>query len=367
MKKILPIICLFCTARLLAQSSGDGPLKVFGYFQNIVQQESLNRKIGVLNTFALQQLNLFLQKDLAKNWTSLINIEILNNYSSARQWGALNLQEAWVRYRHSAALSIKFGLHTPVFNHLNEIKNKTPLLPYIIRPIAYETSFEEFITVDEFAPDRANIQISGYVPWRGVKVDYAVFGGNGPNINSDPGKGQTGIDTTGTMMAGGRFGLRCKGLKAGLSFTYDRYSQLAAIEDIKIPGRDDYGEIPRVRFGIDAQYHFDRAGIESEYIHVNYHDKNDEINFDRDFFYTTVNYEYREWFSAYLTYWLIQQQALPVKSKMTVYSLGVSCPVGERITLKLQSGKVLSNTWLNKVNIGRARGNYYDAAISVFF
>ncbi|KAA3616587.1 MAG: hypothetical protein DWQ05_12720 [Calditrichaeota bacterium] len=366
LKKII-LFTFVVTLPLAAQSSGENGLKVFGYFQNIFQQESLNRSTGVINTFALQQLNLFMQKDLAKNWTSLINVEILNNYSSSRHWGAINLQEAWIRYRHSAAFSIKFGLHTPVFNHLNEIKNKTPLLSYIIRPLAYETSFKEFITVDEFAPDRAYLQVSGYIPWRTVKLDYAIFGGNGPNVNSNPEVGQTGVDTTGAMMIGGRFGVRHAGLKAGLSFTWDRYSQLASIDDLAVPADRDYGEIPRIRFGIDAQYQWNQFGIENEYIHVNYHDENDEINFDRDFFYSTINYEHREWLNSYFSFWLIQQHASPVKSEMGVFSLGISCPIGDRITIKLQTGKVKTQAWVADKLTLEARGNYYDAAISVFF
>ena len=97
-------------------------------------------------TFNLQQLNMFFQRDITQQWTSFVNVEILNNYSSSRQWGALNLEEAWVKYRRNNFFSLKLGLQIPIFNNLNEIKNRTPLLPYIIRPLVYETSMSEAIS-----------------------------------------------------------------------------------------------------------------------------------------------------------------------------------------------------------------------------
>ena len=140
------ILCflLLATASAGAQSQ-EKPLRIFGYFQNSFQQWTAFEFRPKQNSFSLQQLNLFFQKDLGTNWTAFVNFEFLNNFSSSRQWGSANLEETWVKYRASMRFNLKLGLLVPIFNNLHEIKNRTPLLPYIIRPLAYETSFSEFI------------------------------------------------------------------------------------------------------------------------------------------------------------------------------------------------------------------------------
>jgi len=65
----------------------DTPLKVFGYFQNSLQQWTAFQYHPAQNSFGLQQLNLFFQKDLYRNWTAFVNFEALNSFSSSRRWG----------------------------------------------------------------------------------------------------------------------------------------------------------------------------------------------------------------------------------------------------------------------------------------
>ena len=157
--------------------SEETPIRIFGYFQNSLQhwtaldfetshpQFSAPERRPAQNSFNLQQLNLFFSKNLARHWRAFVNFEILNSFSSQRQWGAINMEEAWVRYKASDRLNLKLGLLIPVFNNLNEIKNRTPLLPYIIRPLVYETSFSEFFgAVEEGTPARAFAQASGVIP-----------------------------------------------------------------------------------------------------------------------------------------------------------------------------------------------------------
>lgn len=150
---LLPILLVW--ANLCFAQSGETPVKLFGYFQNSLQHWTTFEDREKQNSFSLQQLNLFVQKDLNRNWTAFVNLEFLNNFSSNRQWGAANLDEAWVRYRSSNKFNLKLGLQIPEFNNLNVIKNRTPLLPYIIRPLVYETSFSAFIKIEEFVPPRA--------------------------------------------------------------------------------------------------------------------------------------------------------------------------------------------------------------------
>ena len=127
--------------------SESRPLEIFGYFQNEFEHQH-HTDSGSFNTFALQELNLFFRKDLGKGLTSFVNLEAINNFSSSKRWGSLDLQEAWVRYKVGRRLNLKFGLQIPIFNNLNEIKNRTPLLPYVIRPLVYEASFSDIIPLD---------------------------------------------------------------------------------------------------------------------------------------------------------------------------------------------------------------------------
>ena len=166
------------TAVLLCAGSALGAdpdgLQIFGYAQNSfyhidndphgasdddVEVESLAQSEDNPdrreNSFQLQQLNLFLKKQLSPSWTSFISLEMVNSYSSFRDWGAFNLEEAWLRYRLSKELNLKLGLQIPTFNNFNEIKNRTPLMPYVVRPLIYETSFQEIIPLEMFAPERA--------------------------------------------------------------------------------------------------------------------------------------------------------------------------------------------------------------------
>jgi hypothetical protein len=109
----------------------DGDLQVFGFFQNAFIHQTeytatppFNGE-SARNSFSVQQHNLFFRKDLDRNWRAFVNHKGFNSFSSSRRWGSLNLEEAWVRYRANS--------------NLNEINNRTPLLPYIIRPLVYDT------------------------------------------------------------------------------------------------------------------------------------------------------------------------------------------------------------------------------------
>ena len=261
------IALLLTIATANSTTAEDDRLRIFGYSQNIFQQvdqkvrfpDQTSRQVD-LNSFILQQLNIFLQKPVSERWTSFVNLEMINSYSSFRRWGAFNLEEAWVRYRMNRAFSLKLGLQIPIFNHFNEIKNKTPLIPYIIRPLVYESSFNEIIPLDEFTPTRAFVQAYGSVPKGEAKMDYAVYLGNSPNINDNPGNtgviddgenSQTGIDTTATLLIGGRLGLRYQDLKFGVSATHD-YTNLFQTGSGSLGHEPaDFKEVRRIRLGTD--------------------------------------------------------------------------------------------------------------------
>jgi len=364
---------------------GPTPIRIFGYFQNSFShqtsyQAEFDRQTE-RNSFNLQQLNLFFQKDLGRNWTAFVNFEFLNNFSSSRQWGDANLEEAWVRYRANEKFNLKLGLLIPIFNNLNEIKNRTPLLPYVIRPLVYETSFSEFVAVSEYLPTRAYIQAYGFIPVKAMKLDYAVYLGNSPNLNNQPSRGQTGVDTTNTFLVGGRVGLRMGELKLGVSATRENVNGFPTVEaDLGEPPVF-FDEAPRTRFGGDLSYHIGNVSFESEFIIVRYDDKFPDVSIDKEFFYATLGYRITEKLLMYASYWLNQEdftqdlrtisERFPVESgtgEIKVPTIGAAYHLNDRITFKAQFAPVDIESDISALSIFQEiEYNFYGAAVSIIF
>ncbi len=378
--------------------SGESPINIFGYFQTSLQHwtkfdvESTHPQFGLpdgrpaQNSFNLQQLNLFFSKNLARRWRAFINFEFLNSFSSGRGWGAAKLEEAWVRYKAGDKFNLKVGLLIPTFNNLNEIKNRTPLLPYIIRPIFYETSFSEFFdNFEELVPDRAFAQAAGVLPAGRANFDYAVYLGNSPNINNQSEVGQTGVDTTDTFLVGGRIGIRGKDLKIGLSATRENVNLLAA--DFNIDGQSgflvDFKETPRVRLGTDLSFHLGKLYFEGEFIAIRYDDQEPEVSIDKDLFYATLGYRFDEKWFAYANYSSIRGDFPFVatidqtsftdigRTKIITPTVGIAYNLDDRITLK---GQFLSGTIQNEfpllqsiLLVQKQKFKIISAAVSVFF
>ena len=280
--------------------SGEWPIEIFGYFQSKFQYQTIREDEPEQTSFSLQQLNLFFQKELAQHWTAFVNFEILNNFSSSRQTGAINLEEAWLRYSSSEKFNLKLGLLLPIFNNLNEIKNRTPLLPYITRPLIYETSFGEIVEVEEFLPARAFVQTYGFITFGQAKLDYAFYVGNSPNIDNESDRRLiTGIDTTDTFLAGGRVGVRFKELKFGLSATHDKTNRFQGFELFFGGPPSRFIEVPRIRFGGDLSYNLGQFSFEGEFVTLTYDEDAAELDFDKKFFYGTLGYHITERLFAY--------------------------------------------------------------------
>lgn len=266
----------FLTALLLAvpgrQAKGQvlEDLRVFGYFQSYFSHVDgntilLTRNIPATdrrNTFNQQQLNLLFAKDLADSFSAFANVELTNSFSSKDGWGSVKLEEAWVRYNHSSALNVKAGLQIPTFNNLNEIKNRTPLLPYIFRPSVYEAAYDEFLPTRVFVPNQAYVQVYGGIPLGGTRLDYSVYVGNQDAFITDTTwvSAVTGVDTTKALMVGGRLGLRHRSLKLGVSGTTDN-------DNLDFLG---LGAVRRFRLGADLSFTFERFFFEGEFIAIRY-------------------------------------------------------------------------------------------------
>ncbi len=345
-KRMIILLFLFFNTAAFSQVS-ESPINIFGYFQNQFKQEDNPSLNSESNTFLVQQLNLFFQKDLLKNWSAFVNIELLNSFSISRNTGAINLEEAWAKYRLNSKFSLKLGMLIPTFNHLNRIKNRTPILPYIIRPLIYESSLSEIVPVDEFIPSTAFIEVSGILPIANkLKFDYAVFAGNSPNISTQSQAGQSGIDTTATFLLGGRIGVRYNELKFGLSSTYDKSNNFQnQFPDLTTV---DLTEIPRLRFGLDLAYEFGPIWFQSEYINLQYDESTDLINLDKDFLYATLGWRITDALNIYGGFWQTQvhinrplvestnNEIQEFVEKTVNLSFGLAHHLNDRIVLKGQ-------------------------------
>ena len=341
------ISCLLSFSNVTAQ---DEKLEIFGYFQptyyhdfekfsDSVGQDSTNRS----GSFAVQQLNLFMQRDLGDKWLGLVNVEFINSYSSSRKWGSLNLEEAWVRYRRSQKFNLKIGLHIPTFNHLNEIKNKTPLLPFITRPLAYETSLGEALPLEELAPSHAFISAYGTEPLGAFKLDYSAYIGNSPNIatTDEIADGTvSGTDNSESILFGTRLGFRWKTVKMGFSATQDFNSRLQSLS--QAPGFDSsqYSDVPRIRAGTDFSWDWKRIYSESETTLVKYYNLPDGIGQEFDFSYSLLGYDISDRWSVYTMTSVIGVEAelddVEAKTEVWAWSPGFVLQALDRISFKGQ-------------------------------
>lgn len=207
-------VWLSFTTGLFGQS-GPSELRVFGYFQPQFMYQNGPEGEGAYTSFLLQQLNILFQKDLGKGLSSFVNIEAVNSFSTRDGWGSMRIEEAWVRYRTSRAFSLKAGLQIPIFNNFNEIKNRTPLIPYVIRPVVYESSLSSVLNNPLSVPQQAFLQAFGWAPRGSWKFDYAAYLGNTDHVVSSFGgpvediervNVSAGIDTSAAALFGYRPG-----------------------------------------------------------------------------------------------------------------------------------------------------------------
>ncbi|MFQ5627759.1 MAG: porin [bacterium] len=385
-KQILCILIAIAGFSNVHAQLSDPPLQIFGYFQNSFTHQTLSEDDPEQNSFNMQQLNLFFQKKLGKNWRAFVNFEFINSFSSSRQWGAANLEEAWAAYSKNEKFNLKLGLLLPIFNNLNEFKNRTPLLPYVIRPLAYETSFQEFLPVEDFAPARAFVQAYGFLATKKFKFDYAAFLGNSPNIAAqnplEPDeRAQTGIDTTNSFTVGGRLGLRYNDdFKVGFSTTQDKTNIFANIQDDLFLPSSQFGNVTRRRYGGDLSFNLKKISFESEFILVRHDEDFEQADLDRDFYYLTAGYRINEELFIYASFWHArldytiaailddQVSVIVVKGDVDVPNIGFAYNLNDRITLKGHFAKVDEFEQVPTLQIYESDKFYHlNAAISIFF
>lgn len=278
----------------------------------------------VYNFMGIGQLNIMMAKQFNPEFSAFVNFEFINDYSSDKGFGSFNLQEAYIRWDYRDFMKVKFGMLIPKFNNLYEIYNRTPLLPYLIRPKAYEANWGNLIDVFDFLPQKALIQIDGNIPTGPVTLQYAVWAGNPPSslISSSendliPGYTAYGQSAINFMSFGGRVGVINSYLKAGVSVTRDRENRRNIIIDWD-ENTADFGDLDRLRVGADLSFSIGDLKVEGEYIMtkstttaemdaslIEWNAESPDLigsDFDKYFYYVAATYSFSEKFYAFVMY-----------------------------------------------------------------
>ena len=377
-----------CAPALRAQSADD--LRVFGYFQTQFRHASESAQVNLpggvtvpvyipenVNSFSLQHLNVLFAKNLSERFSAFVNLEFINTYDSDRKWGSFGVQEAWVRYRHDRRFDVKVGALVPTFNNLNTIKNRAPLLPYIIRPFVYENSYASVLAIAEFVPQQAFVELSGSVPAGDATFDYAAYMGNSEAENVISASLLTvpsATDTSSAKLFGGRVGARWNGVKVGVSAAIDRDNLNRAPYAM--------GEVDRLRLGADASFALSRFFGEGEYIRVSYNPNDTQQarldalpaatqgmvpgKLGRTFYYALLGVDLTDALFAYGTYDLQKDEATSLTGAVEgfdLYSGGAGYRINDALTVKAQYIHVHTRSERG-LDFG---GNYVFGALSATF
>ncbi|HEX2981945.1 MAG TPA: hypothetical protein VHO28_00225 [Ignavibacteriales bacterium] len=307
------------------------------------------------------QLNLFFAKNFGDDFSVFTNLEFINNYSSDKQFGSFNLQEAYLKWDYRDFLKIKFGMLIPQFNNLFEIYNRTPLLPYIIRPKLYDATSGNLVDIFDILPQKALVQLYGFIPASSVNFEYALFVGNPPNkfLSSPdndllPGYVAYGQSSKNYLSYGARLGVRTGDFRLGVSGSMDKDNKQNFIknsnEDVA-----NLGDLDRYRIGADINFKYGDFELSAEYLLVKTtlpSDKQDSLNawheadpyfigdsFDKTFYYATLQYNISDKFFSYVMYDYLNDKADPYYFGLDGYygvHIGGGYYANDSIILKLQ-------------------------------
>ncbi len=312
------------------------PIEIFGVDKLRLVDKSENN----VNP-SIQQFNLFLRKELAENFTAWVNFEILGSYNTKYKWGVFSLEEAWVNYQSSDAFNVKVGLLIPKFGYFNEIKNRFPLIPYITRPLIYESSIPS-VDISSYIPERAFAQINGYFPLGELTIDYAAFFGQSEEsyITGPDGAaiGGMSVDTTNFKLFGGRIGAKVGELRLGISGTIDKDNQQSTINE----------DVSRTRLAFDLGYSAFDFFFEGEYISVNLDAENTTRDQNKFFYYGTLGYNFTDKLFGYGTYsYMKDNDDDVIRTGMTGLIFGAGYRLIDSVVLKAaySSFKVVDSTF----------------------
>jgi hypothetical protein len=381
MKNFVPSLALAAVIACLPQVlPAQDDLQIFGSVQSFFMHQGINAnaKLELFNpstgrdttieidegetksSFVLQQLDIFLQKDLGDKFSFFADIEFQRNFNSQFAWGSLSIQEAWLNYEFMPEMELKAGLLFPTFSNLNDIRNRLAVLPYLYRPLIYERTLSSVFPLEDFTPQQAFLQASGNIAiGERHYLDYAVYVGNaeGSYLATDIGRGSaprdtaspSGFDETGLnfKLAGLRIGLHNadESIKIGYSLTRDydnnRDSTNAIVRDSAgnpSVQRFLFGDILRYRMAIDALVKIGNFRFNTEFLTNMYlSDELERVGARRsnDFITVGVHYYPESDMTLYAEYQAIRNNFF-VTSYASVVSVGYAYRVSDAVTLKAQ-------------------------------
>jgi len=349
MKKSSLSLALLFTLLGISQIFAQSDLQIFGFFSAQLMKQSgeftLKAPIGpggkdvILDQESpnflgsdIQQLNLFFRKELSSSFTVWVNFEATNSFSSMStsksniEHGKFSLEEAWVNYEYNDLFKVKVGMLIPRFTYMNEIKNRTPLLPYSVRPLIYETALAGTISPAPYLPEKAFVQIYGNLPTGDVSLNYALFVGNSEKSYWSQGVGG-GMDTVNFKAIGGRVGLNFGDLRVGGFFSTDKANRKLLFGE----------DVPRTRFGFDLGYAFKGFFVEGEYISVSLSSKKVTTDMNKSFYFGTLGYNISEALYVYgMLSNVTDKEVNYLAGGLTGYSTGVGFRPDNGIVIKAE-------------------------------
>ena len=286
-----------------------------------------------------QQMNLFLRKELSSSFTAWVNLEFVNSFASDKTWGSFSLEEAWMNYQYSDAFNVKAGLLIPRFNHLNEIKNRMPILPYITRPLIYESTLANTVDQTNYLPERAFLQISGNFPVSKLTFDYSVFAGHAERsfINSKVSGGmETATDSVNFKTFGGRIGLSYEGMWLGFSGSVDKDNLMSTLKEI----------VPRKRIGIDIGVNnFHGFFLDGEYVGVSLSPTTTTQDINKIFCYGTIGFNFTDQVYIYGTASFMRDKASnSLKDGLRGNNIGAGYKPIESVVVKAEYATYFGNS-----------------------
>lgn len=364
-KKLFLFMLLPLLGTLYAQSNID----VYGYVQtsylffnnNYDPNPPEGERDYKFHNMGVGQLNLFFTRDFGDNFSAFVNFEFINNYSSDKKFGSFNLQEAYLKWDYRDFLKVKFGMIIPQFNNLFEIYNRTPLLPYLIRPKLYDATSGNLVDIFDILPQKALLQFNGSIPVESVNFEYALFLGNPPNkyiSSSDndllPGYVAYGQSAEKYFSYGARLGLRVGDLRLGVSGSMDKDNRQNFAKNSN-EETANLGNLTRYRIGSDLNFKFGKFELSAEYLLVKTSvpaNLQDSLNawsqldpyaignsFDKTFYYATLQYNISDKLFSYFMYDYLNDKVDPYYFGLDGYygfHIGGGYYLNDSVILKLQ-------------------------------
>ncbi|HRI48291.1 MAG TPA: hypothetical protein PK559_14380, partial [Ignavibacteriaceae bacterium] len=313
------------------------------------------------NHMGIGQLNLLFNNNFGDDFSAFINFELTNNYSSSKGFGSFNLQEAYFKWDGPDYLKVKFGSVIPQFNGLYQVYNKTPLMPFLVRPKLYEVNMENLVDIFDILPQKALLHINGTFPLEKASIEYSAFLTNpvnkfisSPNNDLIPGYVSYGQSAVNYVGLGGRLGFNYGGFNVGVSVSADKDNKRRFISDVN--GNEvDLGDLLRTRLGFDFDFNFAGFNLKGEYLKVSSKvtsDIQDSLNawnnadpyyignsFDKEFYYVLLQYNITEKLFAYTMYDYLTDKVDPFFFGLEGYygiHVGGGYNLNDNIVLKAQ-------------------------------